>query len=426
MRRRLLVPAAVAVLLLAAGLAWWLTRAPEVPVVTVREAPLVRTLQFSGRVATASRVDVGATLTGRVAAVRVDAGEAVRRGDVLLTLETDELDAAVAQAVAAEQQAQARIAGITGPARRGATAGVAQAASVLTAAQAEARRTEELVATGFLGPARLDDTRRAVAVAQAQLEAARAQAEAVGDGGTDLTQARAQLATARAARRAAEARLAQAAVVAPADGRVLARQAEPGQIVQPGRALLTLALAGPTRLVAPVDERFLGQLAVGQGAMVVADAFEDRPFAARVSAIAPLVDAQRGAVEVELDLAGPAPAFLREDMTLSIEVETARRAKALVVPLSALDESGGTPRVQVVRDGRVADQPVATGLRTLAAVEVREGLAAGAQVVAGPRREPGARARPVEQAPAPRPGGGPAPTPAGEREAGAMSRAMAR
>ncbi|MDH4053706.1 MAG: biotin/lipoyl-binding protein, partial [Rubrivivax sp.] len=135
----------------------------------------MRTLQFSARVATASRVDVGSTLTGRVRQVAVAEGALVRQGDVLVRLESDELRAALAQARAAESQAAARLAGLRSTGRSAAQAAVAQAASVLVAAQADLERTRDLVAKGFLSEARLDEARRAVAVAQAQLDGANAQ-----------------------------------------------------------------------------------------------------------------------------------------------------------------------------------------------------------------------------------------------------------
>ena len=90
-RRHLITFAVLVAVLLAAFIAWWATRAPLVPAVNARMAPLVRTLQFSARVATASRVEVGSTLTGRVLQVAVDAGAQVKAGDVLVRLENDEL-----------------------------------------------------------------------------------------------------------------------------------------------------------------------------------------------------------------------------------------------------------------------------------------------------------------------------------------------
>lgn len=399
-RRHAIVVAVLAVVLLAALTVWWGARPPLVPAVDARIAPLVRTLQFSARVATASRVEVGSTLTGRVLEVVVAEGAQVKAGDVLVRLESEELQAALAQVQASENQAVARLAGLRSTGRSAAQAGVAQAESVRVAAQAELRRTLDLVDKGFLSQARLDEARRAVAVAQAQLDSARAQLAANAEPGTDVAQAQAQLALASAARAAAEARLGEALVMAPADARVLTRAVEPGQIVQPGRALMALALAGPLQLVAQVDERYLAQLQPGQTAAVLADAYPTQRFTARVLSIAPVVDAQRGAIEVKFSLPEPPPAFLREDMTLSVEVETARRARALVVPTDALRGDGSTDAsVWLARDGSVEARSVRLGLRTLEAVEILGGLREGEAVLVGPSPQPGQRVRAEPRAP---------------------------
>lgn len=337
---------AVLLALIVGGLAALALRAPTAEALRVAPAPLVRTLQFSARVATLSRVDVGSTLTGRVAQVRVREGAQVRRGEVLVQLETDELRAALAQAVASERQATA----------------------TLQAAHATLARARQLVAQNFYSAAQLDEAQRGQDVAQAQVGAA------------------------KAAVASARARLEQAVVLAPAEARVLARMVEPGQIVQPGKALMSLALAGPTQLVAQVDERFLDQLQVGQNAMVVADAFAGRRFAAKVLSIAPVVDAQRGAIEVKFTLPQEPPAFLREDMTLSVDVETARRARALVLPLAVLREAeADSATVLVVVDGQAQARRVRLGLRTLEAVEVLDGLREGDLVLTGAKPHAGQR-----------------------------------
>ncbi len=328
----------------------WMTaaalRAPRAEALLMAPGPLLRTLQFSARVATLSRVEVGSTVTGRVDQVKVREGAQVRRGEVLIRLETDELKAAEAQAVAAERQAEA----------------------TLQAARATLARAEQLVKQNFYSAAQLDEARRAVDVAVAQQGAA------------------------RAAVTAARARLEQTRIDAPADARVLARMVEPGQIVQPGKALLNLALAGPTQLVAQVDERFLDQLQVGQSATVVADAFASQRFAAKVLSIAPVVDAQRGAIEVKFTVTQEPPAFLREDMTLSVEVETARREQTLALPLSVLRKAGGdSASVWVAVDGVVQERQLRLGLRTLAAVEVLEGLRVGDVVLTGTTFKSGQR-----------------------------------
>jgi HlyD family secretion protein len=234
-----------------------------------------------------------------------------------------------------------------------------------------------------------------VAVAAAQQAGARAQIAANADQGTDITQAQAALALAASAREAAASRLAQTVIAAPADAVVLTRQVEPGQIVQPGRTLLTLALAGPVQLLAQVDELSLEQLQAGQLAGVLADAFPRQRFSARVLAIAPQVDAQRGAVEVRFALVPPVPDFLREDMTLSVEVETARRERTLVLPLDALrsDDGAGGATAWVDEDGRVRARTLRLGVRTLDAAEVLDGLRAGDKVLLGDAPDPGSRVR---------------------------------
>lgn len=344
---RWLWSAAAVGLVVVGGLAWFALRGAPSDAVAAHYAPLVRTLQFSARVATLSRVDVGSTVTGRVEEVLVREGDRVREDQPLIRLESEELKAALAQAVATEQQA-------------GAT---------LVNAQAELQRTEALVAQGFVTASRADDARRAVDVAAAQRQAA------------------------RAAIAAAKARLTQAVIASPAAARVLSRQVEPGQIVQPGKALLGLALAGPTQIVAQVDERFLEQLRVGQKAVVVADAFAGQRLAATILSIAPEVDAQRGAVEVKFSLDQPPPAFLREDMTLSAEVETARRERALVLPSRALRTGPSGDTMLVVEGHRAVERPVRTDLRTLDAVELLSGVKEGELVLLAPALKPGARVR---------------------------------
>ena len=392
------VAGAIAVIAVAA-LVWLSLRSPQVAAIEMQAAPLVRSLQFSARVATLSRVDVGSTITARVVKVLVKEGVAVRQGEVLVQLEPDELRAALTQAQASVTQIQARLGGLRSTGRTAARAALMQADATLRTAQAELVRSQQLVAQGFVSVSRLDEAQRAVDVARAQQTSAQALSLANAEAGTDIVQAQAQLDQARAANTAAQAKLAQTQVIAPANARVLTRQVEPGQIVQPGKALMSLALAGPTQLIAQVDERFLEQLRAGQAASVVADAFADQRFAAHVLSIAPAVDAQRGAIEVKFSLDGEPPAFLREDMTLSVEVVTAERQRVVALPLSALrGKAGGmdnstSATVFVVQDGHARVRPVRLGLRTLDAAEVLEGLMPGDIVLLGGTAKPDQRVR---------------------------------
>ena len=395
LRRSTLFTLVAAAAVIAAGLFLWMARPVQATGVKLQYAPLVRTLQFSARVSALSRVDVGSTVTGRVSRVYVAEGALVKKGALLVSLESEELTAALLQAQANERLAAAKLTGLRSTGRSTVQSAVAQADSVLVAARAEYERTKKLVEKEFLSEARLDEAKRAVAVAQAQANSALAQRTANAEQGTDIEQAQAQLALAQSASTAARARLAQAQLMAPADAKVLNRLVEPGQIVQPGRALMSLATQGTTLLIAQVDERYLEQLQVGQSASVLADAYPGQRFMAKVQSISPLVDAQRGAIEVKFSVTGTPPAFLREDMTLSVEVETARRERALVLPINAVrsSDASSVPTVLIEQDGRVTLREVKLGLRSLNAVEVVEGLREGDVVISGSAPKPGDKVR---------------------------------
>jgi HlyD family secretion protein len=200
--------------------------------------------------------------------------------------------------------------------------------------------------------------------------------DVLADGRSEQAQLRERLQAALAAQ-------ARSILRSPASGVVLTRAVEPGDLVQPGRVLLEIALQGDTEIVVPVDEKNLSTLALGQSAQCLTDAWPQRPFAAQLTFIAPSIDAQRGVVELRLKV-DPVPDYLRQDMTVSVNILTAQRTQALAVPNDALlAVQGTTAAVLRVREGRVTHVPVQLGLRGLALTEVVAGLAPGDRVLAG-------------------------------------------
>ncbi len=140
---------------------------------------------------------------------------------------------------------------------------------------------------------------------------------------------------------------------------------------------MLLAPAGETQVVVNIDEKHLGKLAVGQRALVSADAFPGETFAAELFYVNPGIDAVRGAVEVKLRVPTP-PAYLRQDMTVSVDIEVGRRSDVLVVSSEALHEAGtGHPWVLMVRGGRARRQPVTVGMRGDTSVEIVAGVSPG-------------------------------------------------
>lgn len=352
-----------------------------VETVPVVRGDLVQTIVASGRVATPQRVSVSAEATGRVAAIPVGEGERVKRGQLLIELNDDDERAALAQAEASIAQATAKLHQLQEVALPAAEQAFRQAQSNLTQARQQFARTRALAAKGAFSQSQLDDAQRNLDVAQSQFEAARIQVRTNQPGGSDFELAQTALQQANANRQVAQARLDATRIMAPVDGVLIARDVERGDVAQAGKELMLLAPNGLTQVVVQIDEKNLGQLSVGQSAIGSADAFPEQRFAAKVSYINPGIDPLRGAIEVKLDVATP-PAYLKQDMTASIDIEVARRDATVIVPASAIhDLDSGKPWVMVVRQQRAQKQPVKAGLTGTGQVEVLDGVAVGDRLI---------------------------------------------
>jgi HlyD family secretion protein len=112
-----------------------------------------------------------------------------------------------------------------------------------------------------------------------------------------------------------------------------------------------------------------------------ADAYSDQRFTAQIIYINSGIDASRGSVEIKLRVSNP-PVYLRQDMTVSVDIETAKKSNALVIPTAALRDPNGTnPWVLVVRDNYTLNQIVTVGLRGNNNLEVLSGITAGEVVI---------------------------------------------
>ena len=379
----------VALLVLAVGAVGWFTvqalRGPAFDGYRVVERPLVQTVVATGRVVAVSRAQVGSPVTGVLVERRVKEGDTVQPGDVLAVLRADDLEAAAREAEAALAQLQQST-------RPQAQAALREAEARLAQASREAARRRDLFQRQLIAREAMEQAAQAETIARSAAEQARLAASSLAEGNPNEAAARARLATARA-------QLAKTTIRAEVAGTVLTRNAEPGDLVQPGRVLFEIARAGATEVLVPLDEKNLEVLALGQPAMCIADAYPNRPFPAKVSFIAPSVDPQRGTVDIRLTVA-PVPDFLRQDMTVSVNVETGRRESAVVVPNDALaDMEGDRARLWLVADGRATRREVVLGLRGLAMTEITEGLQPGDWILADAKAdiEEGSRAR-VRQA----------------------------
>ncbi len=375
---------AVGVVLVLA-LAWvaWLWSEPSLPVQPMQAREMVHTVVATATVQTQHRANSGVQISGKVVAVNVMEGDRFRQGQTLLRLDDREAQAALTAADLGVRQAEFKLRQWREVQAPTARANDQQAQANWVQARTQFERQQALLKQGFIGQAALDEALRALQVAQAQAQSANAQRLAHEDQGMEKELAMSALVLARANAQVAQAHLSYTSLVAPFDGLVVSRNVEPGDAVQPGKTLLLLAPQGETELVALIDERNLAWLQVGQSAVASADAFAQQRFAAVVSRIAPGVDAQRGSVQVKLKVTSP-PNYLRQDMTVSVEIEVGRRAATLAVPLEAVHEAeSAQPWVwRVTTSDKLERVPVTLGLRSGAWVELLSGVKTGERVLA--------------------------------------------
>lgn len=384
-------------LLIAAAVAYVATRPKPlvVDVLVTKREDVQLSVVASGRVLAPARVDIGATITGRVQRVAVREGARVSAGELLILLEQMELNAAVAQARAARDRARARVQSVTTLALPTARESQTQAEANVALAEREHQhqRSQDLLARNFISQARTDEAARQLQVVRSQLAAARSQVGAQGAQGAEAQQVRQQLLESEAALDVAQAKLAQTEIRAPAAGVVLERLTEPGDIAQPAKRMLTLALDGPSRLIVQVDEKNLPLLQKGRTATAVVDAFPAERFTAEIAYISPGIDATRGTVELRLDIPKP-PSFLKSDMTVAIDLTGPVLKQALIIPADTIRQlQSDAPYVLPERAGIATRAPLRTGLQMQGRVQILDGLAPGDRVILSRDVETGARVR---------------------------------
>lgn len=351
------VSIAVAVLALAAA-GWWFTRQPATdapqdpargaeaapaqprPALTVRvaapePAELAITLSANGNIAAWQEASVGSESAGlRLAEVRVNVGDTVRRGQVLARFAPETVDADVAQAKAALAEARATAADAAG----------------------NAARARTLEKTGALSQQQITQYQTAEQTAQARVEAAQAVLAAQQVRGRNTQ------------------------VLAPDAGVISARSATVGSVVGSGTELFRLIRQGRLEWRAEVGAAELGRLAVGMPVRVTAPGGTE--VQGKVRSIAPTVDPQTRNALVYVDIPGvQARAGIKAGMFARGEFLLGRSA-ALTVPQSAVVPRDGFNTVMVLQaDSRVQMRKVQAGRRVGERIEIMGELPAGARVV---------------------------------------------
>ncbi|MBI5720605.1 MAG: efflux RND transporter periplasmic adaptor subunit [Burkholderiales bacterium] len=384
-----------AVVVAAAGMAlgtwWWLgTRPLAVRTATATAASAssgstAAVLQATGYVTARRQATVSTQITGTLTQVLIEAGDRVRKGQVIARLEDSALRASLNVAQANLQTAQAQ---------------VAQAQAQLAQSEADARRQAELAAAGMLSPQAAEQARTAVATVGAQLEARRREVDAM-----------------RSLLAQAQVNFDYTIVRAPFAGVVTVKAAQVGEIVSPFSAGGGFTRTGVGTIVdmdslevdVDVNEAFIGQVRPQMPAESVLDAYPDWKVPSRVIAIVPTADRGKATVRVRVAL-DTKDARLVPDMGVRVSFFASSPAAAassasaasspsaaaaapvalpgVVVPAQALATRDGRTVVFVVADGRARQRELKAVADAGAAFKrVPEGLRAGERVVLSPPAE---------------------------------------
>jgi HlyD family secretion protein len=298
-----------------------------------QRATLATGVSANGSIAPWQEAIVGAEANGwRLAEVRVNVGDVVRRGQVLATFASEMAQADLAQSKAA----------------------LAEAEAALAEARANAQRARDLQSSGALSAQQVTQLLTAETTTAARLEAL------------------------KAALQVQQLRLAQTQVLAPDNGVISSRTATVGAVVPAGTELFRLIRQGRLEWRAEVAASELALLKPGQTVRVSASGAESA--SGRVRMVAPTVDAatRNGIVYVDL----PQPGAMKAGMFARGEFETGSSA-ALTLPQTAVLLRDGFAYVfRLGADNKVTQTKVGVGRRVGERIEITSGLDANARVVA--------------------------------------------
>ena len=345
--------------------------APVAPVAVVERGQLANQLQVAGEFLPYQEVELHAKVAGYIKRINVDIGDRVKTGQVLATLDVPELQAQVQGATAGVRQTREQI--------TRAKSEVQQAQANHDALHSESQRLQQAANAqpGLIAQQELDD-------AMAKDQAAAAQVDAAKSG---LSATEQQLGVSQADQLRYSSLADYSRITAPFNGVVTWRYADTGALIQAGTSnsgsmpVVKLAEIDVLRLRLPVPESLAPFVHVGDTAQIQVQAL-NRTFSGRVARDTEALDPSTRTMQVEIDVPNP-KGQLAPGMYAQVTLDIERAGDALMVPIQAIDLSGGQPAVMLVdSSNHVQRRAVQVGISTANHTEIVSGLQAGDKVIA--------------------------------------------
>jgi multidrug efflux pump subunit AcrA (membrane-fusion protein) len=334
----------------------------------------------TGSLAANQQTDVAPETSGKVAAVGVDIGSSVRKGQMLVRLEDADFKDRIQQAQAQLDQARATLRqneakiGLR-PGQKFAPENVPEVAAAKAAwdlAEKNLRRHEKLVESGDVSRATYDQQKSMRDQAAEQYQALIHQAQqnyaavANSQGAVDAAQTNLSL---------VKRNLTYTVVTAPMAGYVSERPADVGEYISPQQKVATIVSLNPLRVRIDVPEQSIPQIRVGESVSVSVAAYPDRSFSGHVARVSPSVTPASRTMTVEADVDNPS-AELKPGQFATIRVLLPQSAPALLVPQRALRTISGATYVFVIKNGFAQQRLVQAGQTEGDLIELKSGIAA--------------------------------------------------
>ena len=305
-------------LLLLAAAAWWLLRPVTVDVVHPVTGPAVQAVYATGNVEATVMMPIAPRMGARLVALNADEGMKVHRGQVLAQLEDEDMANEIRKLQAEEEFARA-----------------------------DYKRDASLLKNGAIARVTYD-------------------------------RAFANWKSAHAATDQARATAGYMKLLAPADGQIISRDGEIGQLIPASQPLFWLSRKSPLRITAEVDEEDIARVRVGQEVEIHADAFPRKVFRGQVQSITPKGNSVARSYRVRIGIPGDTPLMI--GMTTETNIVIRRDEHALLLPPNAVEGKV----VWRVRDGKLEQTLVTIGARGADWVEITSGVGATDQIVVAP------------------------------------------
>jgi RND family efflux transporter MFP subunit len=313
-----------------------------------------------GTVSASRTTTLSAKVMGYVKEIKADAGDSVKAGQVLVVLDSRDLESGYQQAVAARAEAGSAMAEVENA--------IIGAKAQLELAESTFKRMESLHEQKSITEQEFDEASAKVRMAQANYEMA---ASKRGQLTEKIAQAEQGVESAAIMKGYAE-------LTAPFNGRVTEKMVDPGSLAAPGAPLLTIEGSGAYRFDAQVEESRLRNIKVGDEVALTVDALADASSNARVSEIIPSVDGGSRTFTVRINMRNTAG--LRSGLFGRAKFASEPKS-ALVIPGSAIVKRGQVQSVFVIESGEARVRLVTLGDSRDGNFEVLSGLAAGERIV---------------------------------------------